>query len=260
MTPKLQILSIANQKGGVGKTTTTMNVGAALAKLGARVLLVDNDPQANLTRYLGVDEPARTIDELYLSKRPLSQATLQEWLQPTDEGVSLIAGDRSLSGVEYALMTRPDRERILGRALQTLENQFDYILIDNAPSLNLLTLNAFVASHSILIPVHLEFFSLEGIVKIKETLEDIQSRYNPNLKILGVLPSQVRARRKLSSEVKQLLLEHLGTAVFQSEISDQAAIAESSGHGRSMFRYKSRSSGAREYLALAQEIQERTAL
>jgi chromosome partitioning protein len=255
-----RIITIANQKGGVGKTTTTMNLGAALARAGKRVLLVDSDPQANLSSYLGVTpgqgeyESLRTLDELYLSKRPLDDASKALFIAKTASGVDLIASDQNLSGVEYYLYPRADKEMILSRIFSSFSSAYDFILIDTPPSLNLLTLNALCASHHILVPVQPEFFSLEGIVKIRDSVADVQSRWNPGLSIIGVLATQLSNRRKLTQEVIGALKSELGPIFFETAIHDSSAVTESSGHAQSVIEYDRSSRGARDYLAAAEEL------
>lgn len=255
-----KILTIANQKGGVGKTTTVMNLGVALSKEGKRVLLVDGDPQANLTSYLGITpgepphESVHTLDEIYLAKRPLGTDGKSPFITPTDSGVDLIASDKALAGVEYYLFTRTDREVVLARFLDTVSSAYDFIIIDTPPSLNLLTLNALCASDHVLIPVQPEFFSLEGIVKIRESIEDVKSRWNPKISIIGVLPTQLSNRRKLTQEVLQTLKEELGEKLFEAAIHDNAAVAESSGHAQSVLEYDRSSRGAKDYLSAAKEL------
>ena len=252
-----KIITIANQKGGVGKTTTTMNLGAALAETGKRVLLVDSDPQANLTSYLGVTpgegefEAITTLDQIYLSKRPLDRET---YIARCSENLNLIASDRGLSGVEYYLFSRSDREVLLSRVLNALKEEYDFILIDTPPSLNLLTMNALVASDHVLVPVQPEFFSLEGIVKIRESIEHVRERWNPKLTILGVLATQVSHRRKLTDEVLGALQSELGQDFFSAMIHDNAAVTESSGHAQSVLAYDRSSRGAKDYLAASNEL------
>jgi chromosome partitioning protein len=258
------IITVANQKGGVGKTTTTMNLGVALAKAGKRVLLVDSDPQANLTSYLGVQPGSesfpslRTLDEIYLAKRPLDKAALREFITPTSSGVDLIGSSKDLSGVEYYLFNRTDKELALARFFAAIRADYDFIFIDTPPSLNLLTLNALCASDRILIPVQPEFFSLEGIVKIRSAIEDVRSRWNPRLEILGVLATQVSPRRKLTGEVLEILKAELGPLFFSAVIHDSAAVSESSGHAQSVMDYDRGSKGSREYMAVAAEVLMRT--
>jgi chromosome partitioning protein len=256
-----KIITIANQKGGVGKTTTVMNLGVALAKhANKRVLLIDGDPQANLTSYLGVTpgeglyEGIHTLDEIYLSKRPLNRATLLSFIAKTPSGVDLIPSDKALAGVEFYLFTRPDREKILSQCLELIRDDYDFIFIDTPPSLNLLTVNALCASDHVLIPVQPEFFSLEGIVKIRESIQDIQARWNPKISIVGVITTQVSQRRKLTQEVISALRSELGEILFSTGIRDNASIAESSGHAQSVLEYDRLSHGAHDYAAAAQEL------
>jgi chromosome partitioning protein len=258
--PSATIITIANQKGGVGKTTTAMNLGVALALSGKRVLLVDSDPQANLTSYLGVTPgegefaELGTLDEVYLSKRPTDASMVDSLVAHTRSKVDLIASDKALSGVEFYLFSRPDRELVLSRFLDALKDRYDFILIDTPPSLNLLTLNALCASHNVLVPVQPEFFSLEGIVKIRESIENVRARWNPRLEIIGILPTQVTHRRKLTQEVLEALRSDLGDAMFNSAIHDNAAVTESSGHAQSVIEYDRSSRGAQDYLAAALEL------
>jgi chromosome partitioning protein len=257
---KAKIITIANQKGGVGKTTTTMNLGAALARQGKRVLLIDSDPQANLSSYTGVTpgvepfESLHTLDEVYLSKRPLDPDYIQGFIAKTQSGADLIPADGALSGVEYYLFSRSDRETVLTRFLTPLRERYDVILIDTPPSLSLLTINALCASDHVLIPVQPEFFSLEGIVKIREAIEGVRSRWNDRLSVLGVLPTQVSQRRKLTQEVLGALQDELGSLLFESMIHDNAAVTESSGHAISVLEYDQRSRGAQDYVAAASEL------
>ncbi len=253
-----RILAIANQKGGVGKTTTTMNLGHALARQGHQVLLIDSDPQGNLTRYLGA-RPKGFLDELYLSRKKPSRETLTPLLHRCTENLHLIGCDSNLAGVEYYLFSREERERVLSGWIDTLREEFDYILIDTPPSLNLLTLNALVAAHEVLVPAQPEFFSLEGLAKLRATIEGVRGRWNPTLRIGGIVVTQAQQRRKLYGEVLESLKAEFGDVIFATRIRENAAITESSGHARAVFDYAPKSIGAEDYLALAQEFLTREA-
>ena len=261
-----RIVTIANQKGGVGKTTSAMNLGAALAQQGRKVLLIDSDPQANLTSYLGVQpgvgnfQELRTLDELYLSKRAVDENAKENYITETEiPNLSLLAADRHLSGIELYLSGRADKEAILSRFLSTLTSKFDDIIIDTPPSVGLLTLNAMCASDFVLIPVQPEFFSLEGIVKIRETIVHVRERWNPRLEILGVLPTQVSLRRSLTQDVLDALKTELGELLFDSRIHDNAAVTESSGHAQSVIAYDKSSRGAKDYITAGREYLDRLA-
>lgn len=251
-----RIITVANQKGGVGKTTTVMNLGSSLVREGHRVLLIDSDAQANLTSYLGV-EPRRTLDELYLSKRPLEGSLVAEFIHKTEAGLDLIPSDTALNGVEYYLFSKAQRETILSRALAPVRGDYDFILIDTPPSLNLLTLNALTASDGVVIPVQPEFFSLEGIVKIRDSIAEIRERWNPALRISGILVTQVNSRRKLTEEVLAMLRGEFEELVFATMIHENSAVAESSGHARSVQDYAPASKGALDYRAFGKEFLKR---
>jgi len=251
---KQKIITVANQKGGVGKTTITMNLGTALAKKGNRVLLIDSDPQANLTSYFG-RETEHTLDEVYLSKKLPSKDSALQMITTTENGLpDILAADKSLSGVDYFLLSRSNRQMVLRQFLDQLTAEYDFILVDTPPSLNLLTVNALVASHYVLIPVQSEFFSLEGIVKMRELIEEVKKDWNPRLELLGVLQSQVTSRRRLTSDVEQILKGELGKKLFKSRIRNTAAITESTGHGCSVIDYSSSSNGSKDFLDFTDEV------
>jgi chromosome partitioning protein len=232
-----------------------MNLGAAWVRQGLRVLLIDSDPQANLTSYLGA-QPGRTLEEVYLAKRAIENP--KDFVTRTSSGMDLIGADRSLSGVEYYLFSRADKEIVLRQFLEPLRQDYDVALIDTPPSLSLLTLNALCASQGFLIPVQPEFFSLEGIVKIRGLADEIRSRWNPDLDLAGIIPTQVNSRRKLTQEILSLLSKEFGDRLIQPGIRENAAVTESSGHGRSVIEYDPDSNGAEDYervaLALSRKL------
>lgn len=245
-----KIISIVNQKGGVGKTTLSYNLAAALGKRGHKILLVDNDPQANLTTYTQA-EPATTIDEVYVSRKN-SQLELSQ-LAPISENFYILAADSMLAGVEYYLASRSDKEYVLKNALEPLKNVFDFIIIDNPPALNMLTVNGLVSSDYVLIPVQLEYFSLEGIVALQKTMESLRDK-NPSLELLGIVPNMFDDRRKLNWEVLETLKKEFGSKVFETKIHDCVKIAESSGHGKSVFDYSPKGRSSKEFSELAEEL------
>lgn len=254
------VITVANQKGGVGKTTTVMNLGVALAKRGKRVLLIDSDPQANLTSYLGIapgtppHENVHTLDEIYLAKRVLDAPALKEFLFKTSAGVDLIACDGHLTGIEHYLYPRSDKEQALARVIAGIRSQYDFIFVDTPPNLGLLTLNALCASTHVLIPVQPEFFGLEGIVKLRRALDDVRARWNPELELVGVLVTQVAQRRKLTQEVIDALKQEMGDRLFETRIAENAAVTESTGHAKSVLDYARASRGAKDYEAAAEEL------
>lgn len=250
------IISVANQKGGVGKTTTAFNLSMALARDGLRVLLVDNDPQGNLTSYAIKDDldNKMTIDEIYIARRPapleLNQCT------SISENVSIIPADQMLAGAEYYLMSKPNKEFILRNALAGVVEDFDFVIIDNPPALNLLTVNGLVASEKVLVPVQMEFFSLEGIVLLQNTIDQLKDK-NPNLEILGFIPSMFDTRRKLNWDVLKLMEEKFGNQMFSTKIHNSVRIAESSGHGASVIDYDPQSRSSQEFVEFAKEVRAR---
>jgi len=237
-----------------------MNLGAALAGQEKRVLLVDEDPQANLTSYLGVVpgaapyESIHTLDEIYFAKRSFDPQGARQFIAPTGSGVDLIPSDPALSGVEFYLFTRTQRESVLAKFLSNLWYGYDFVFIDTPPSLNLLTLNALCASDYVLIPVQPEFFSLEGILKIREFIEDVRARWNPRISIIGVLANQAAFRRKLTQEVLNVLKNQFGATLFETVIHDNSAVTESSGHAQSVITYRRSSKGAKDFMAAAEEL------
>jgi chromosome partitioning protein len=263
----MKCIAFANQKGGVGKTTVCFNLAVALARSGHRVLLIDNDPQGNLTSYSGVSvEPATlTLDQVYLSreKRSLSLRDLcvvdfGKKSEKSQGSLHLLPCDSALAGVEYYLVSKPARESILLTSLSSLFEEFDYVLIDNPPSLNLLTLNGLMAAQGILVPLQAEFFSLEGLSQLEATIEDLR-RWKPSLEIIGIVRNIFDSRRKLNQDVSELLRKKFGDKLFETKIHNSVKIAESAGFGKSIFQYAASSKSSHEFSHLAEEFEKRLA-
>jgi len=246
-----KIISVANQKGGVGKTTATFNLGSALSTLNLKVLLIDNDPQCNLTSYSTTQADFyTTIDDLYVTRRkPLE---LDELIQ-VDKNLFLLPAEEGLVGAEHYLASRPDKEYVLKNALKNISHEFDFIIIDNPPALNMLTVNGLIAAEGVIVPVQLEFFSLEGIVFLQRTITSLQQK-NPGLKLLGIIPNMFNDRRKLNWEVLGALKKEFKGLIFETKIHDSVKMAESSGHGESILKYAPKSRSTEEFLDLAREV------
>lgn len=247
-----KIISLANQKGGVGKTTTSINLAAALADLGKRVLLVDADPQANTSSGLGVDiqELENTVYECLVNDIDPKTAVL-----PTGvENLYMIPSHIDLVGAEIEMLNIEQRENILKRVLAPLKSEYDYILIDCSPSLGLITINALTASDSIIIPVQCEFFALEGIAKLLNTIKIIKSNLNPTLRIEGFLLTMFDGRLRLSAQVHDEVRRHFGDLVFNTVISRNVRLSEAPSHGMSVLEYDRNSKGAKNYINLAKEL------
>jgi chromosome partitioning protein len=254
-----RIVAVTNQKGGVGKTTTALNAATALALAGRRVLLVDVDPQGNLTSGLGLKGQrgeAGTVYEAVTTDEPLPTA----FIVPTRiMNLSLMPADRSLTGAEIEMVTLPERERRLQRVLEPLRAQFDYLIVDCPPSLGLLTLNALVAADAVLIPLHCEYFALEGLADLVATLRRVRGALNPALDIEGVLLTMYDERTNLGQQVARDVREFFKEKVFRTVIPRNVRLGEAPSHGIPAVLYDVKSRGAEAYVTLAHEMLARDA-
>jgi len=248
-----RVVAIANQKGGVGKTTTAINLGASLAVAELRTLVIDIDPQGNATSGLGVEksEDLPTIYDLLVENRPAKECITKGVHFPS---LDLIASSRDLVGAEIELVDRPERERVLTRALGEIRSEYDFILVDCPPSLGLLTLNTLTAADSVLIPIQCEFYALEGLSQLLSTVRLVQRGLNPHLEIEGVLLTMYDRRLNLSKQVADEARDYFGAKVFDTTIPRNVRLAEAPSFGQPIVTYDVLSAGAQSYLALAKEF------
>ena len=252
---KVRIIAVTNQKGGVGKTTTAINLSASLAEAGKKVLLIDADQQGNSTSGLGLDknnvEP--TIYQIFLG-----EATVEESRQTTCmPGLDLIPANISLTGAEIELIGAENREFILKKALEPILDQYDFILIDCPPSLNFITVNAMVAAHTILVPIQCEYFALEGLEQLLYTISLVKKRLNPTLEIEGIVFTMYDARTNLSLQVVEEVKRSLGNSVYRTIIPRNVRLGEAPSHGLPINLYDPKSKGAESYALLAEEVMEK---
>ena len=246
-----KVVAITNQKGGVGKTTTSINLAASQARTRRRVLLVDIDPQGNATMGSGINKEAHPITtyEVLLGIEPIESAMVS-----AEGGYDLIPANSRLSGAEVELIELERRERRLRGALDNMRAQYDYILVDCPPALNLLTVNALVAAQSVMIPMQCEYYALEGLTALLNTVRKIRETWNPQLEIEGLLRTMYDPRNNLDNEVSAQLKQHFGDKLYRTVIPRNIRLAEAPSHGKPVIAYDMQSKGAQAYLALAGEM------
>jgi len=247
-----KIIAIANQKGGVGKTTTSINLAASLARAGRNVLLIDLDPQGNATMGSGLE---KTELECSIYDLLTAQAEFSEVVAFSDEaGYEILPANADLTAAEVALLQQDEKELILKKVLEENKDQFEFILIDCPPSLNMLTVNALVAADSVMIPMQCEYYALEGLTALSETIQAIAARFNPNLEIEGILRTMYDPRNRLTLDVSEQLKEYFGDKVYRTVIPRNIRLAEAPSYGLPVMVYDKASRGALAYIALAGEI------
>ena len=250
--PDLKILSIVNQKGGVGKTTTSINLSACLHKMKKKVLLIDLDPQSNATRGSGIDSASlkSSVNDVLLDRASIKEPiVLSEY-----DGYDLLPATPALTESEVSLVSKNDREFILKNILKAITSDYDYILMDCPPSLNILTVNSLVSATGVLIPVQCEFYALQGLSELVNTVNQIQNSSNESLKIEGILRTMFDSRNNLSNDVSEQLAEYFPSELYKTKIPRNIRVAEAPSHGKSILQYDGLSKGSLSYYSLAGEI------
>jgi chromosome partitioning protein len=247
-----KIIAIANQKGGVGKTTTSVNLAASLGVLEKKVLLIDADPQANATSGLGIDVETVEVGTYQLLEH--TNNAEEAIIKTSSPNLDIIPAHIDLVAIEIELVDKESREYMMKKAIGHLREQYDYILIDCAPSLGLLTLNALTAADSVIIPIQCEYFALEGLGKLLNTIKSVQKIHNPDLDIEGLLLTMFDSRLRLSNQVVEEVQKHFSEMVFETIIQRNVRLSEAPSYGESIINYDAASKGATNYLSLAQEL------
>ncbi len=247
-----KIIAIANQKGGVGKTTTAINLAASLGVLEKKVLLIDADPQANATSGIGIDVESVEIGTYQLLEH--SNTAKEAIIATETPNLDIIPSHIDLVAIEIELVDKDEREYMLKKALQEIKNDYDYIIIDCAPSLGLLTLNALTAADAVMIPIQCEYFALEGLGKLLNTIKSVQKIHNPELDIEGLLLTMYDSRLRLSNQVVEEVQKHFNDMVFKTIIQRNVRLSEAPSYGESIINYDASSKGANNYLSLAKEV------
>ena len=242
-----KVITISNHKGGVGKTTSAINLGAGLNKLGKKVLLIDLDAQANLSQSLGLINQEKNIYGAIKGDYKLTPVTVLK-------GLDVVPSTLDLSGAEVELSGEAGREYILRELIEPIRKHYDYIIIDSPPSLGLLTINAFTASDEIFIPLQAQYLALQGLTKLIEVIDKIKKRLNKKVKVGGVLITQYDNRKVLNRDIVEAVKSHFKNELFKTKIRDNIALAEAPTQGVDIFRYNSKSKGAEDYLALCKEV------
>ena len=247
-----KIIAVANQKGGVGKTTTAINLSACLGVLEKKVLLIDCDPQANTTSGVGFDHTQvdKSSYDCLIGNHPASKTVLKT----SSPNLDLIPSNIDLVAIEIELVNHTNREFMLKEALESIRNDYDFIIIDCAPSLGLITLNALTAAESVIIPIQCEYFALEGLGKLLNTIKSIQKIHNPDLNIEGLLLTMYDSRLRLSNQVVEEVRKHFHNMVFKTIIQRNVTLGEAPSHGKNIIDYDSTSRGAKNYIKLAHEL------